>query len=497
MLFNSPAYIFAFLPITLFLYFLLSRLSSKRPAKIWLVMASLFFYGWLKPEYIFLMMASIFVNHQLGRKILHSESPHRAKAVLILGVIFNVSLLVYFKYANFIVDNFSWITSTSYGPFDIILPLAISFFTFQQIAYLVDCYGDHDKDYDFLDYSLFITFFPQLIAGPIVHHKEMMPQFSKAGNSRYEFNNFSKGVFVFSLGLFKKMAIADTFAIWATAGFDNASALTFFDAWAVSLSYTFQLYYDFSGYTDMAIGAALMFNIWLPLNFNSPYKALNIQDFWRRWHMTLSRWLRDYVYIPLGGNRISSIRTASNLFLTFVIGGVWHGAGWTFIVWGALHGIALIAHRIWQQTGVKINTAIAWFFTFMFVNATWVFFRAKDIETALNILKGMIGRNGFHVSDKFMQVLNALYGVPQKIVKISNLPFHSSLITLQCLLLFGVIALIAPNTMEIIDRTPGHDHSRAPYYRNTIVVLAAGLTAGFATLLLITTTGSEFLYFNF
>ena len=247
---------------------------------------------------------------------------------------------------------------------------------------------------DFLNYCLFVTFFPQLIAGPIVHHEEMMPQFAKTKNKVINYENIALGLFIFSIGLFKKVVIADTFAVWATEGFDMAASLNLIEAWVKSLSYTFQLYFDFSGYCDMAIGAALLFNIRLPINFNSPYKALNIQDFWRRWHITLSRFLRDYVYIPLGGNRSGKVRTYVNLAATFVIGGIWHGAGWTFVFWGCLHGTALVAQRIWSELGFRLNKFVAWFITFNFVNIAWVFFRAKEWDDALKVLKGMFGLGG-------------------------------------------------------------------------------------------------------
>jgi D-alanyl-lipoteichoic acid acyltransferase DltB (MBOAT superfamily) len=269
------------------------------------------------------------------------------------------------------------------------LPLAISFYTFQQIAYLVDSYRNETKSYNFLNYAVFVTFFPQLIAGPIVHHAEMMPQFANLKNKIKNYYNIALGLFIFSIGLFKKVIIADTFAVYATQGFDVAEKLNMLEAWITSLSYTFQLYFDFSGYTDMAIGVALLFNIKLPMNFFSPYKAKNIQDFWKRWHITLSRFLKDYIYIPLGGNRKTSIRTYTNLFTTFVLGGIWHGAGWTFVFWGILHGLALVVHRLWKKLGFKMNVVLAWFITFNFINIAWVFFRAVNFESAIKVLKGM------------------------------------------------------------------------------------------------------------
>lgn len=330
MLFNSSVYIFLFLPVTLLSYFIIAKSLGKTASKIWLLSASLFFYGYWKAEYLALIITSIFVNYIAGKFIVYSRTRSRAKLFLISGILFNTGLLVYFKYAGFVATNIGALIGGEPVSFEIILPLAISFFTFQQIAYLSDIYLNDRINYSFIDYSLFICFFPQLIAGPIVHHKEVMPYFSMPGSSLFNANNIAKGIFIFCIGLFKNIVIADTISTWASAGFDSSTSLTFFDAWGVSLCYTFQLYYDFSGYSDMAIGAALMFNIRLPANFHSPYKALSIRDFWRRWHMTLSRWLRDYVYIPLGGNRKTATSTHMNIFLTFLVGGIWHGAGWTY-----------------------------------------------------------------------------------------------------------------------------------------------------------------------
>lgn len=334
------------------------------------------------------------INYLIGTNLGRSDSGYlknkylNQKILLTIGVVFNLGLLGFFKYANFFIENVNALGAEFELP-NIVLPLAISFFTFQQIAYLVDSYRHEMREYKFLNYALFVTFFPQLIAGPIVHHKEMMPQFASRWNLVKNYKNIGLGLFIFSVGLFKKVAIADLFSGWATLGFDNSTELGFFDAWVTSLSYTFQLYFDFSGYTDMAIGAALLFNIRLPINFNSPYKATDIQDFWRRWHMTLSRFLRDYLYIPLGGNRFGSSRTYINLFLTFLLGGFWHGASWMFVIWGALHGLALIVHRLWSQLGIVLPALLAWFITFNFVNITWVFFRAENIESAVRVLRGM------------------------------------------------------------------------------------------------------------
>ncbi|WP_457747918.1 MBOAT family O-acyltransferase [Sulfurimonas sp.] len=390
MLFNSYEYIFFFLPITFFIYFFLLQKRLIVGAKGFLVFASLFFYSWWNPIYLPIILVSMLFNYTVGN-VLNRDSAHAKvskKNILAFGIVANISLLAYFKYTDFFIENFNYIWNENIGLYHLALPLGISFFTFQQISYLVDSYRGETNEYDFLNYALFVTFFPQLIAGPIVHHKEMMPQFANRWNLVKNYKNIALGLFIFSVGVFKKVVIADSFASIADKGF-VASNINFIESWATSLAYTFQLYFDFSGYTDMAIGAALLFNIKLPINFNSPYKSLDIQDFWRRWHITLSRFLKDYIYIPLGGNRKGELKTYTNLLITFLVGGIWHGAGWTFVLWGLLHGLALIIHRVWSRLGLKLNKLLAWFITFNFINIAWIFFRAPNIDVAINILSSM------------------------------------------------------------------------------------------------------------
>ena len=396
MLFNSYEFIFAFLPITFAVYFYLNSKRLTTASKGFLVFSSLFFYSWWNIIYLPIILGSMLFNYIIGSSLSKNNEHKKVskKLILTIGIVSNVLLLGYFKYADFFIENINYITDTNINTLSLALPLAISFFTFQQIAYLVDSYRQETNEYDFLNYAVFVSFFPQLIAGPIVHHKEMMPQFAKTKNLLMNYKNIALGIFIFSIGLFKKVVIADSFAIYATPGFDIADKLSLIEAWATSLSYTFQLYFDFSGYTDMAIGIALLFNIKLPINFNSPYKATDIQDFWRRWHITLSRFLKDYIYIPLGGNRVSDIRIYTNIMTTFIIGGLWHGAGWTFIIWGGMHGLALVVHRLWQQIGFKLNIILAWFITFNFINISWVFFRAKEWDDAIKVLNGMFGFSG-------------------------------------------------------------------------------------------------------
>ncbi len=394
MLFNSFEFIFIFLPVVFTVYFLLNQRKLLVISKYWLVASSLFFYGWWNIAYLPLMLMSIFVNYGVGNLFNRLTSPTHRWQALTVGLLFNFGLLGYFKYADFFIMNTNRIFPTDIPLLQLLLPLAISFFTFQQVAYLIDAYRREIHHNTFLDYVLFVAFFPQLIAGPIVNHHEMMPQFARMRQKVLNYRHIALGMFIFSIGLFKKVAIADTFAVWANEGYQQTQALSFLEGWIVSLSYTFQLYFDFSGYTDMAIGVALLFNIQLPRNFNSPYQALNITDFWRRWHMTLTRFLTKYIYIPLGGNQQGTLRTYLNIFFVFVISGFWHGAGWTFVFWGILHGLATLIHRYWQTLHIHMNRYVAWFITFNFVNITWVFFRAQTWSEAWHILRAMSGLNG-------------------------------------------------------------------------------------------------------
>jgi len=461
MLFNSYEFIFIFLPLTWFIYFYLNSKKLTELSKGFLVFASLFFYSWWNIAYLPLILISMLFNYTIGSSLAKNSKSIYSKKILTAGIIANLSLLGYFKYADFFIENLNSMSGSDIGLLHLALPLAISFFTFQQISYLVDSYRQETKEYDFLNYALFVTFFPQLIAGPIVHHKEMMPQFAMIKNKVKNYNNIAMGLFIFSMGLFKKVVIADTFAVWATNGFDVAQKLNLIEAWVTSLSYTFQLYFDFSGYTDMAIGAALLFNIKLPINFNSPYKALDIQDFWRRWHMTLSRFLRDYIYIPLGGNRKGKYRTYTNLMATFILGGLWHGAGWTFVFWGTLHGMALVIHRVWNELGFKMNKVLAWFITFNFINISWVFFRAKEWDDALKVLGGMFSLD-------YVVAVNPI---------------------MLLILMIGFVVILS------MDNSVSYLNKKFIYTKKTAIFVA--LTFFISVTILEIRSASEFLYFQF
>ncbi len=394
MLFNSYIFLFAFLPVVLAIYHVLRVRDRQRLAKLFLVGASLFFYGWWNYRYVALVTVSIAVNY--GLSLLIERYKTRAKSFLVLALIFNLGLLGYYKYANFFMQVVGGLTGLDLQMRKVVLPLAISFFTFQQIAYIVEVYKDRKAADSLTDYCLFVLFFPHLIAGPITHHKEMLPQFKQAGHGPLPSVFITVGVTVFILGIAKKVLFADVLASIANPVFDAAhrgEALTFATAWLGALAYTFQLYFDFSGYSDMAIGLALLFGIRMPVNFASPYKSTSIIEFWRRWHISLSRFLRNYLYIPMGGSRKGPIRRHLNLLLTMALGGLWHGAGWTFLAWGVLHGSFLVLNHLWRQVAGKgggpLRASLGWALTFFGVVAGWVLFRAESFPAALSMLRTM------------------------------------------------------------------------------------------------------------
>jgi len=488
MLFSSKEFILYFLPAVWISYIVISQFSGRRYAKIFIALASIVFYAWWKLEYLPILLISVVVNFFLSKYLLKNNYAYR-KSILTAGIIFNLGLLGYFKYTYFIIDQLNIHTGTSFSFEPILLPLAISFFTFQQLAYLVDAYKNKVQPSVFFDYLLFVSFFPQLIAGPIVHHQEMMPQFEANNKQLPSWENLRQGVQIFIIGLFKKIVIADTLAIFADQGWAAPGQLTFFDAWGTTLCYTFQLYFDFSGYSDMAIGAALLFGIRLPLNFNSPYKALNIQDFWRRWHMTLSRWLRDYIYIPLGGSRVKEPKILLNLVITFLLGGIWHGAGWTFILWGLIHGLGTIIHRLWSRLKIPLPKWSAWLLTFVFIHFAWVFFRATSLEEAYHVAQAMIGINGVRIPQLYTEFINSILNYH---LLGPDVPAWSGVIPSRVIFYLGfaaIIAFIPKNSGEITFEKP----LRFP-------IIAALTSAAMILICILTSIDAEkspFLYFNF
>jgi len=407
MLFNSYEFILYFLPVTLAGYFVLARARHWLGAT-WLAAASLFFYGWWNPALVVLLLASIAFNYVAGFAIARARqreaTPRTARRLLVLALTVNLLVLGYFKYANFFMGAAGHATGIVWHALDIVLPLGISFFTFTQIAFLVDAFKGIAREYSVVHYVLFVTYFPHLIAGPVLHHRQMMPQFGHSKTYAWNWDNVNVGTTIFILGLFKKVVLADQLALYAGPVFDappGGSSPTFFEAWIGALAYALQLYFDFSGYSDMAIGLSLLFNVELPLNFHSPYKATSIIDFWRRWHMTLSAFLRDYLYIPLGGNRHGPVRRYWSLAVTMLLGGLWHGANWTFVFWGGLHGFYLVVNHGWRavraRTGtgaIADNRLVAGMATFLAVVVAWVPFRARDLDQTLSLWATMAGWNG-------------------------------------------------------------------------------------------------------
>lgn len=516
MLFNSYFFILVFLPVTLLVFFALGRNGGRRVAVGWLVAASLFFYGWWNPAYLGLIIASILFNYSVGT-ILGNERrrPTTRKGALMVGIAANLAVLAYYKYANFFFQNLNAAMGTGYDLTGIILPLGISFFTFTQIAFLVDAYRGEAREYNFLHYALFVTYFPHLIAGPVLHHKEMMPQFGHASIFRFDALNFSAGLTYFVLGLFKKVVIADSIAGFASPVFAAAAtgaSLSMLDAWGGALAYTFQLYFDFSGYSDMAIGLALMMGVRLPLNFDSPYKAVNIIDFWRRWHMTLSRFLRDYLYIPLGGSRHGNGRRYANLMATMLLGGLWHGAGWTFIVWGALHGGYLVINHAWHFVRRKLGhdlkrstwwgRGLATLVTFLAVVVGWVFFRADSFSTAERMLSAMFISPLSGATPFYAEIIQA--SQLAKWLGLLGVKPAPELLLAAALSVLTAITFFMPNTQQIMGRyywaphksvetaPPGVTGHWAPSRIWALGIAVAGVWA-----LLGLTEVSEFLYFQF
>lgn len=516
MLFNSYEFILAFLPIVLFVYILIGKTLNKELALLWLVSASLFFYSWWNPIYLTLILFSMVFNYGFGLLLSNNGNRQQKFFLLLIGVTVNLMLLGYFKYTNFLVDNFNQFFGGTISIDPIVLPLAISFFTFQQIAYLVDAERGETKEHSFLHYALFVTFFPQLIAGPIVHHKEMLPQFDHRDAFQLKAEQVSVGLTIFFIGLFKKVVLADNIALYSTPIFEAAQSgneVSFFEAWGGALSYTFQLYFDFSGYADMAIGAARLFGIKLPLNFNSPYKSLSIIDFWRRWHMTLSRFLRDYVYFSLGGNRIGETRRYLNILITMLLGGIWHGAGWTFFIWGALHGCYILINHFWHDfigkylmlSRYRLWRCFSWLLTFLAVVFAWVFFRAKTVSSANVLVAAMLGVNGIQLPER----LEGFLGHKAEWIKQFGLSFDAQLIMsigdwLQgCLLitLLMIIALLFPNTQQFMKNFEPALLTKKPEKKffawspNGWWAFGISIVAFIA--LLKTNNVSEFLYFQF
>lgn len=489
MLFNSYIFVFLFFPICLFSYYGLVHLRRAETAKVFLIAMSLWFYGYFNLAYLLIMVCSIGANYMFHRLLSHRTR----KPVVIIAVAANLGVLFYFKYFDFFLSTINAVFGASAALRNILLPLGISFFTFQQISFVVDTYRGEVRDCSLVDYALFVSFFPQLIAGPIVNHEEMLPQFRRIGQQSVLWERIAEGMGLFVLGLAKKVLIADTFGAGVDYGYTNIALLGRVDAILVIISYSFQLYFDFSGYCDMARGIGKMLGIEIPINFNSPYKAVNIIDFWKRWHITLNRFFTKYVYIPLGGSRRGAVRMYVNLMLVFLLSGLWHGAGWNYIVWGAMHGVLYVLTRLWQKSVkprvVRDNIfmiVVSRLLLFAYVTAAWVYFRAADIAQANRMLciavKGPVQKISAGLAACF-QVDEFWYVI--KVLHLDNRTY-SRYILLWVILGIGIyLSMIGRNAAQRMERVKYRMGSAAFF-----AVLALWCVLTFSEV-------STFLYFNF
>ncbi len=477
MVYSSYVFLFLFLPITLIGYFSLQNTKNKIYQRLFLILASLFFYGYNNIKYVPLIVLSVIVNYVIAKLIVVLKSkPFISKVCLVAGIIFNVLLLGYFKYYNFFIENMNAVLGMDIPIKKILLPLGISFFTFQQLSFQISIYKGEHKLGNFIDYSTFVTFFPQLVAGPIVIYNEIEPQLMDDSRRKFNIENFQKGLYMFILGMFKKVVVADTLSIFVDNGFVMTN-LGFVTAWATVLSYTFQIYFDFSGYSDMAIGLGKMFNIDITYNFLSPYKSKSVSEFWRKWHITLGRALSTYIYIPLGGNRKGIVRTCINLFLTFLVSGIWHGAAWTFVLWGVLYGVLVVIERIFKKSIEKIPGFIRVCLVFLCVNLLWVLFRAENFAQVAEIYKGMLNFTSFDIMRLSDIVVDGIINFPT---------FIDIAYILGILTALSVIVFKAKNSSYLYENF-------TPFAYKTC------LTSGVLFLISIVfmSRGSVFIYFNF
>lgn len=455
---------------------MLSKTCTIKVQHIFLIIASLFFYGYFNIKYLFIIIASIIFNYSLALMIQYYKDNKARKVCFIIGILFNIGMLGYYKYYDFFVENINILFNADFTMKYILLPLGISFFTFQQFSFLLSVYKREEVVEGFFDYSLFVTFFPQLVAGPIVIYSEMIPQFKDEIRRYVNYNNIAKGIFIFAIGLFKKIVIADTVALFVNNGFNSNNDLSFAVAWVTSISYTIQIYFDFSGYSDMAIGIGKMLNIDLTINFKSPYLSKSIKEFWNRWHITLGRALSSYIYIPLGGNRKGKCRMYFNLLITFFASGLWHGAAWTFIVWGLLHGVGSIVERIFNKYINKLPDTVKIFNTFMFVNFTWVLFRATSWNNSFKVYKGMFNIKNMGFNQVGQLAIDGIIGFPNTL----------NLIYVVSILLASLYTIFRWN--NTIEKSCKYE----PTLKNSIYVAAILVIS-----LIHLSRVSPFIYFNF
>lgn len=498
MLFNSYIFTFIFLPLTLIGWYTLNHLKAYEPAKFFLAGMSLWFYGYFNVYYLAIIIISILANYLLSYLLDHSHTALSKKINLFTGLFVNLGFLFYFKYYDFFFENINIVFHTNFNLKHILLPLGISFFTFQQLSFIIDRYKGKAPHYSFANYITFVTFFPQLIAGPIVLHKEMVPQFEDLSNRRFSSDNFAKGIILFTIGLGKKVLLADTLAIPVNFGFEQTAFLDTPSTLLVILAYTFEIYFDFSGYSDMAMGLGKMFNIDIPANFNSPYKSCSVKELWQRWHMTLSRFFIQYVYIPLGGSRKGKLRTICNTFIVFFLSGLWHGANWTYVAWGTMQGLLVI----WDNLGIvgvkgsdeKVSSRImiprwlGWIFTFSFFNLSLFFFRSDSMANAFQMFKNIFAfkRTGYLFKVAAKLDIPEFYIIKQVINMVRPEFLSYAYVALfLLLLLISAFVLTRKNAVQIVTQHPLNSR------------LCLFVTVVFVWSVISFSQVSTFIYFNF
>lgn len=489
MLFNSYIFIFLFLPLVLLGYYGLNYLKQHKLALSFLTGMSMWFCGYMNPNYLLVLLISIFINFILIEVMSRTKGKLGRKSLLIAGLLWNIGELLYFKYFNFFVENINAIFKTDIAFLELILPLGISFYTFQQLSYVIDYYRGESEKYDLLEYTAYVTFFPKLIQGPIVYHHELIPQFRKEENRRLEYDNLSKGIYAFALGLAKKVLLADTLSKIVAIGYDNINELNVTSTLLVMICYSLQIYFDFSGYCDMASGIGYFFNIELPINFDSPYKAQSIIDFWSRWHMTLTRFFTKYVYIPLGGNRKGTIRTYINVIIVFLVSGFWHGANWSYILWGAMHGVLNVVER-WKPVKTvlaKIPKTIRVIGTFTYVTFAWSLFRADSVEQAKRLWNRLFVTDWGAIYAPIAEVFNDMTEI--KLLYRLGLSGVIASYPGLLLILFVVVALLACFFMKNVQ-----DKVREMRFTNAKILVVVVLMVWS---ILSLSEVSEFLYVNF
>ncbi len=448
MLFNSYSFVFLFLPVALSGYYFLNAKGKYQMGENFLLVMSVIFYGLFDIKCVPIIVASVGINYTVSLLIRKTQS----KWGLFGGIAFNVLLLSYFKYTNFVLSNLNNLFSAEFSLLNLVVPVGISFITFQQISYLVDVYRNSEVKYCLREYMLYALFFPYVISGPIVRHNQLIPQLRDSGRKKFNSEQFAKGIYAFALGLGKKVLIADTFANVANVGFSNISNLNALTAAIAIFSYTMQIYFDFSGYSDMVMGIGNMFNFDMPMNFNSPYKATNILDFWKRWHMSLTSFLTEYIYYPLGGNRKGTIRTYVNIFCVFLLSGIWHGASWGFIVWGVMHGIANVITRLFKKQVLKMNKVLSWLLLFAFINFTWIFFRASTLSDAFMLVKALFNFDIGTLNAHMFPEMASAFILPEISVIIeilfNNISLSNMIFMMLTFLVVFVCTIVMPNVNE-------------------------------------------------